>query len=65
MYDIEKIKLQKLPSRSDFYSKLKEEDITYEDYNKANHIWNRFDIKYLGDYHDLYVKADVLLLADV
>ena len=28
-------------------------------------IWSRFDCKTLGDYHDVYLKSDVLLLADV
>ena len=28
-------------------------------------IWEKFGIKYMGDYHDHYLKKDVLLLADV
>ena len=57
-------KSKKLQRRSDFYSKLKEEDITHEDYNKAKRVWEHFKIKELGKYHNLYLKTDVLLLAD-
>ena len=32
---------------------------------KANNIWNEFKINTIGDYHDLYLKTDVLSLADV
>ena len=36
-----------------------------KDYLKANNIWNMFKINIMGDYHDLYLKSDVLLFADV
>ena len=32
---------------------------------KANNIWNLFKMNTMGDYHDLYLKTDVLLLDDV
>ena len=41
---------------------MTEEDITNDDYNKAKQIWKHFDIKNMGEYHDLYLKTDVLLL---
>ena len=44
---------------------MTEEDITNDDYNKAKQIWKHFDIKNMGEYHDLYLKTDVLLLTDV
>ena len=54
----EKLFEDKLPDRCDFFICLK-------DYLKANRIWNVFKINTMGDYHDLYLKTDVLLLADV
>ena len=55
---------EQLPSKEQFYSRLTEEDITNDDYNKAKQIWKHFDIKNMGEYHDLYLKTDVLLLTD-
>ena len=48
-----------------FYSKLKLEDITDKEYDYAQKVWEVFGIKNLGEYHDLYVQSDILLLADV
>ena len=56
---------EQLPSKEQFYSRLSEEDITLDDYKKAKQIWKHFNIKNMGDYHDLYLKTDVLLLTDV
>ena len=39
--------------------------ISFQDYLTCEKIWNKFDIKNMGDYHDHYLKKDVLLLADV
>ena len=54
-----------LPSKKDFYSNLNMEDISDIDYRHANNVFKRFELENLGDYHDLYVKSDTLLLADV
>ena len=54
-----------LPRREDFYSLLTDEDISEDDYSHAEDIWKTFRIKNMGEYHDLYLKSDILLLADV
>ena len=67
---------EKLPARKYFFSSTKkgkiDEDgkmsdchISIEDYLMCEKIWNKFKIKNMGDYHDHYLKKDVLLLADV
>ena len=54
-----------LPRREDFYSLLTDEDISDDDYSHPQDVWNTFEMKNMGEYHDLYLKSDVLLLADV
>ena len=54
-----------LPPKEAFYSKLTREDISDVDYQHAQRVWKEFDCKNMGDYHDLYLRTDVLLLADV
>ena len=54
-----------LPSKKDFYSNLNMEDISDIDYRHANNVFKGFKLENLGDYHDLYVQSDTLLLADV
>ena len=49
----------------DFYSHFNMEDITDADYAHAKIVCKDFEIKNLGEYHDLYVQGDTLLLADV
>ena len=62
---IKRLKETKLPPKEEFYSKLDEEEISDEDYQHALNVWNSFDCQTIQDYHDLYLKSDVLLLADV
>ena len=54
-----------LPNKEAFYSNLNMEDITDTDYRHANKVFKEFKLKHFGEYHDLYVQSDTLLLADV
>ena len=54
-----------LPPPEAFYSRLTDEEISDEDYEHAQKVWKTFNIETLADYHDLYLKCDILLLADV
>ena len=62
---ISKFEEKQLPPQKEFYSKLNDENITDDEYKHANNIWNTFECQNIRDYHDLYLKSDVLLLADV
>ena len=61
----EKLSETRLPPKEEFYSRLNDEDISDDDYQHAINVWNTFECKTIRDYHDLYLKSDVLLLADV
>ena len=65
MTNIERFKGTQLPPKEAFYSKLNDCHISDEDYDHAKRVWNETEIENMGDYHDLYLKSDVLLLADV
>ena len=54
-----------LPSKEDFCSNLNMEDISDIDYRHANNVFKVFKLENLGNYLDLYVQSDTLLLADV
>ena len=54
-----------LPPKDAFYSNLTEKGISDDDYERAQVIWKTFKCKTMQDYHDIYLKTDVLLLADV
>ena len=65
MNGIKKFSEEKLPQKEEFFSKLNDCGISDEDFDHAQRIWKEFGMKNLGEYHDLYLKSDVLLLADV
>ena len=67
---------KKLPDKECFYSSVKNKTtgdngekldghISDENYVMCKKIWNRFNMKNMGDYHDHYLEKDVLLLADI
>ena len=65
MSEWEKFKETKLPPKEAFYSKLNMSGVSFENYEFARKVWEEFKIKNLGEYHDLYLKTDVILLANV
>ena len=54
-----------LPPIQNFYSELKQEGISEEDYKHAEHVYRTMNCQNFRDYHDIYLKTDVLLLADI
>ena len=56
---------QTLPAKKEFYSIMNDQHILDEDYNHAQNVWKTFKLRNMGEYHDLYLKSDVLLLADI
>ena len=65
MDSFQKFNDTQLPIKKDFFSILYNEHISHEQYNHAQTVWNTFKLKTMGDYHDLYLKSDTLLLADI
>ena len=65
MYDWKKNNEISLREKEDFPSDLNMEDITYADYVREKRVYKDFEVKNLGEYQDLYVQSDTLLLADV
>ena len=61
----EKFNEASLPDKDSFYSNLNLESITDEDYVHLQKVWEVFKIKNLGEYHDLHVQSDTLLLVDL
>ena len=62
---MEKFSETSLPAKSEFFNELIGEPISDDDYIHAQAVWDAFSMRTFGDYHDLYLKTDVVLLADV
>ncbi|XP_067215255.1 uncharacterized protein [Linepithema humile] len=62
---VDKLRDKSLPSRESFYSSLTGETVSESDNAHATNVWQTFSIEDLGQYSDLYLKTDVLLLADI
>ena len=54
-----------IPPEEAFYKELNLEGISNADYEYVKKVWEAFEIENLGEYHDLYVQCDTLLLANV
>ena len=65
MSSLDKFAENQLPPQKAFYSNLNMSNINNDDYEHAQKVWNAFSIHNLGEYHDLYLKTDVILLANV
>ncbi|GET51323.1 uncharacterized protein LOC114537920 [Rhizophagus irregularis DAOM 181602=DAOM 197198] len=65
MDDWKKFEKTSLPPKGAFYSKLNETHISDKEYEYAQYVWEKAGCKTMQDYHDIYLKTDVLLLADI
>ena len=76
MNSFERFNEEKLPARKYFFSstkkgkidndgKISDGHVSIKDYLMCEKIWDKFEMKNMGDYHDHYLKKDVLLLVDV
>ena len=63
--NFKKFKEDCLPDIDCFFSSLKDCCVTEKEYERACNVWKVFGIKNVGEYHDLYLKTDVLLLCDL
>jgi hypothetical protein len=53
-----------LPPLDDFYNDLAEQDLRDSEYERAHQVWQRFNVKNLGEYHEIYL-LNVGLLSEV
>ena len=65
MYSWDRFEETSLPPASSFYSKLNMSGVSDEDYEHACKVWKEFNICNLGEYHDLYLRTDIILLANI
>lgn len=65
MDSFQKFNDKQLPPKEEFYSILTDEGISDVQYQHGQNVWNTFTMKTMGEYHDLYLKSDILLLAVV
>ena len=56
---------EQLPSKERFASSIIIIKNSDKGYDNVLNIWNKFEMKTILDYHGLYLKGEVLLLADV
>ena len=60
MDSFDKFNKTELPTKEEFYSQLSDEHISDEDYTHAKKVWNTFKLQTMGEYHNLYLKSDIL-----
>ena len=55
----------KLPDKKSFYNKLNQEDITNKEHKHGRNVWKTYGMQNMGEYHDLYVQSDTIMLTDI
>ena len=65
MNSVERFAERKIPPIEEFFSRLYNKPCSAADHKYADDVWKKFHCETMRDYHDLYLKTDVLLLADV
>ena len=61
----DKFRESQLPPIESFYSNLNMTNVSDDDCQHVQRVWNKFKINNLGEYHDLYLHTDVILLANM
>ena len=65
MDSCERFNETKLPDKKSFYNKLNQEDIINKDQKHGRNVWKTYGMQYMGEYHDLYVQSDTIMLTDI
>ena len=65
MDSVDRFAEAQLPPKEAFYNDLTKTHVSDQDYEFAQEVWRAFECRHLGDYHDVYLALDTLLLADV
>ena len=61
---IARLAVSRLPSQDAFFNKLSDSQCLDAEYAHATRVWTAFGCESMADYHDIYLKCDVLLLAN-
>lgn len=61
----ESLQERQLPPIESFYDQLHDNNISEKDYEHAQKVWREFNIQTMQEYTELYLKTDILLLADI
>ena len=65
MESFEKFNQKELPTKDQFNNIPNDQHITDDEYDHAKKVWKTFQIKTMGEYHNLYLGSDMLLLTNV
>jgi len=65
MSSFDRFNMTELPPIEAFYSSVSDKSVSAGEYEYAQKVWKDMGVSTMGEYHDLYLKTDVLLLTDV